>query len=195
LTDEEIESFREGICELPHQKRERYIREFGLTPYEADIIIQDKGIADFFEDCLSLLKEPKQIASWLINDYLRELNSRKISIKESPVTPNKLVTLIKQVQDLRITLNMAREVFVILFEEGGDVLEIIEKKGYKIVDDTEEILKNIRDIIASHPEELARYKKGNQNLIGFFMGELMKRMKGKIDPKKARELVKSELDK
>ncbi|MCX7944893.1 MAG: Asp-tRNA(Asn)/Glu-tRNA(Gln) amidotransferase subunit GatB [Deltaproteobacteria bacterium] len=195
LTDEDILSFREDICELPHQKKKRYIEQFGISSYEADILVQDKQIADFFEDCILLLNEPKQIASWIINDYMRELNQRKISIKESPVTPHKLVAIIKQLRDNKITLNMAREIFVILFEEGGDVQEIINRKGFEIIDDTEEIIKSVREIISSHPEELAKYKKGNQNLIGFFMGELMRRMKGKIDPKKAREIVKSELDK
>ncbi len=195
LTDEDIKSFGEDISELPHQKKKRYIEEFSLSPYEAEILIQEKSIAEFFEDCVSLLNEPKQIASWIINDYMRELNARKITIKESPVNPHKLVTIIKNVNEKKITLNMAREIFVILFEEGGDVQEIINKKGYMVLNDTEEILKNIREIISSHPDEVKRYKNGNQNLIGFFIGELMKKMKGKIDPKSARELVKTELDK
>ncbi len=195
LTDEEIDSYREDICELPHQKKKRYTKELGLTNYEAEILVQDKGVAEFFEDSVSLLNEPKQIASWIINDYMRELNSRKIDIKQSPVTPNKLVSLIKHLLEKKITLNMAREIFVILFEEGGDVQEIIAKRGYEIVDDTEAILKNIREIISSHPDELERYKRGNQNLLGFFIGELMKRMKGKIDPKKARDMIRDELDK
>lgn len=195
LTDEDIESYREGICELPYQKKRRYIEDLKLGAYESDILVQEREIAEFFEDCVALLNEPKQIASWIINDYLRELNARKINIKQSPITPNKLVSLIKQMIDKKITMNMAREIFVILFEEGGDVQEIIAKKGYKVVDDTSEILKNVREIISSHPEEVARYKNGNQNLLGFFMGELMKRMKGKIDPKNAKEIIKAELDK
>ncbi len=195
LTEQDIRTYGEDICELPHQKKMRYTGELGLTPYEAEILVQDKGVAEFFEECALLLKEPKQIASWIINDYMRELNARKISIKQSPVTPHKLVSLIKQVAEKKITLNMAKEVFVILFEEGGDVQEIINRKGFTVVNDSDEILKNIREIIGKHPDELSRYKKGNQNLIGFFIGELMKRMKGRIDPKAARELVKTELDK
>lgn len=195
LTEQDIRTFRENICELPHQKKQRYITQFGLTPYESEILIQDKNIAEYFEDCVSLLNEPKQIASWIINDYMRELNARKMTISQSPVAPHKLVSLIKKVMEKSITLNMAKEIFTILFEEGGDVQEIINKKGYSLVSDSEEILRNIREIISQHPEELARYKKGNSNLIGFFMGELMKRMKGRIDPKSAREILKSELDK
>ncbi len=195
LKDEDIEAYREGVCELPHHKKKRYIEEFGLAPYEVEILVQEKEIAEYFEDCVALYNEPKQIALWIINDYMRELNSRKLSIKNSPVNPHKLVALIKQVMEKKITLNMAREVFVILFEEGGDVQEIIKAKGFSLINDSDEILKNIKEIIASHPDEVLRYKKGNQNLIGFFVGELMKKMKGKIDPKKGRELIKEEIDK
>ncbi|MCX7959871.1 MAG: Asp-tRNA(Asn)/Glu-tRNA(Gln) amidotransferase GatCAB subunit B, partial [Deltaproteobacteria bacterium] len=194
LTDEDIEAFREDICELPHQKKQRYINSLGLSIYESDILVQDRDVAEFFEDCIALLDEPKQIALWIINDYMRELNARKISIKQSSVNPHKLVSLIKQVMEKKITLNMAREIFTIMFEEGGEVQEIINRKGYTVINDSDEIIRNIKEIIAQYPEELSRYKKGNQNLIGFFIGELMKRMKGKIDPKSARELIKSELD-
>jgi len=195
LKDSDISAYAEDICELPHQKKKRYIEELKLKPYDADILIQNKEIAEFFEDCVALLNEPEKIASWIINDYMRELNNRKILISQSPVNPHRLTALIRRVLERKITLNMAREIFTIIFEDSRDIDEIIKEKGYQVVDDTEEILKNIHEIISQHPSELSKYKSGNKNLIGFFIGELMKRMKGKIDPKGARDIVQQELDK
>lgn len=194
LTDAEIRAYAEGICELPQQKKKRYVEELGLKAYDAEILVQDKEIADFFEECVALLNEPERIASFIINDYLRELNSRKISISQSPVTSHRLTALIKRTIEGRITLNMAREIFTLLFEDSRDIDEIIKERGYEVVNDTEELVKSIREIISLHPAELAKYKKGNMNILGFFMGELMKKMKGRIDPRSAKDLVKRELD-
>lgn len=194
LSNAEISNYASDICELPHQKKRRYIEELRLSPYEANILVQDKKIASFFEDCVKLLNRPQEIASLIINDYLRELNNRKIDITHSPVNPHRFVSLIKQILSEKITLNMAREIFGIMFEDNREITEIIREKGYEIITDEDAISKNIREIIASHPQELKRYKLGNQNLLGFFMGEIMKAMKGKIDPRKAKDIVKDELD-
>ncbi len=195
LKDSEISDYAQDICELPKQKKKRYIEEMGLSDYDANILIQDKEIAYFFEDCVKLLNEPSRIASFIINEYLKEINSRKIEISHSPVNPHRLVALLKQLNSRKITLNMAKEIFGLMFEDNRDVNEIIKEKGYEIINDTDEIKSKIRDIIATYPQELKRYKSGNQNLLGFFMGEIMKAMKGKIDPRSAKDIVKAELDK
>ncbi|MEJ5172699.1 MAG: Asp-tRNA(Asn)/Glu-tRNA(Gln) amidotransferase GatCAB subunit B, partial [Hydrogenothermaceae bacterium] len=194
VKEEKIEEIKKSLPELPDQKVERYIREFGLTEYDATVLASDKELALFFEESLKDYSEnPKQTANWILNELLGKLNDRGIEIKDSPVKPTHIAQLVKLIQDGTISGKIGKEIFDEVFETGKDPVNIVEEKGLKQISDEGQIRQIVKSVLEKHPNEVQKYKEGNTKLLGFFVGQIMKETKGKANPTLVNKILQEEL--
>ena len=190
LSVEQIEEIRKSLPELPDEKAERYVKEYNLTEYDADVLVADKERAKFFEEAVKVYdKNPKAVANWIINELLGRLNEASISIEESPVKPEHIAELVKLIDEGVISTKIAKEVFDEVFKTQKSPSQIVEEKGLKQVSDEGEIRKIVEEVLANHPAEVEKFKAGNQKLMGFFVGQVMKATKGKANPKLVNKIL------
>ena len=192
LSDEYIQSVRDEIPELPDEKKERFVKELGLTPYDAIVICENKETADFFEKAATG-HDAKKVANWLMGDFFAMLNEKKIELKDSPVSAENLGRLVELVSSNVINGKTAKDVFALMVETGENPEKIVEEKGLKQVTDSSEIEKIVDEVIASSPANVAAYQGGKQGLFGWFVGQVMKTSRGKANPVVVNELLKKKL--
>jgi len=196
LDREWIEEIREKLPELPDAKRERFIRNYGLSLYDAKVLVADKGVAYYFEKCVERGKgrvEPKAIANWVTGELFRLMKARNVEIEDAKITPDELVTLICLVKDGTINITTAKDVFSEMFETGHKALSIIEERGLAQISDVEELERIVDEIIESNPKPVADYLAGKEKVIGFLIGQVMKATKGKANPRLVRNLFEEKL--
>ncbi len=185
-----IEEIKDNMPELPHQRLERYISEYELGEYEAKVLTNIKELGDFFETAVEHFNDPKSIVNWLINDLQGLLRDRGISIENSPVKPNQLAELVRLIKENTISTKIGKEVIKDMFETGKDPSKIVEEKGLKQIADESAIEGIVREILEKFPSEVERFKNGEDKLIGFFVGQVMKATKGKANPKVVNNIIK-----
>jgi len=194
ITDAMIESVRSELPELPQQKRQRFMDQYGLSDYDASVMVSSKDMAEFYE---SVVKEsgnqPKLAANWVMGELLGALNKAGLEINDSPISSAQLGKLIVRIADDTISGKIGKTIFEALWNKEGDVDEIIEKRGLKQVSDTGAIEKLIDEIIAANPQQVADYRSGKDKLFGFFVGQAMKASGGKLNPGQLNELLKKKL--
>lgn len=195
LSDERIEGIRASLPELPAAKKQRYVEQFGLPEYDAGVLTMSKYTAQLFEDCVEIYNEPKAISNYIMVDLARLLNENNIEQSDIPVSAKGLTDVLKLVNDGTINSSVGKQVFEEMFKTGKDPAQIVEEKGLKQIDDSDEILAIVQQIIAENPKPVADYKSGNAKAMTFFVGRAMKATKGKANPKTVNELVKAELEK
>ncbi len=193
LEESWIEEIRSTMPELPHQRLERLLSHYGISEYEAKIFVQNKDLGDFFETAVSHLDEPKLIANWLLNDLLGLLNEKQIPLEESPVSPEGLAELVKLIKENVISTKIGKEVIKEMVETGKSASQIVEEKGLKQITDESAIRQIVEEVVAQFPEEADRYRQGEEKLIGFFVGQVMKATKGKANPKLVNQLLREVL--
>lgn len=194
LTDEYIESVKKEMCELPDAKKARYVEQLGLTSYDAKVICENKEVADFFE-VASQGRDAKKVANWLMGDFFAMLKEKHLELKDSPISAEHLGKLVDLISKEVISGKIAKDVFVIMTDTGKDPEQIVEEKGLKQVTDTGAIEAIIDGVIASNPDNLAAYKGGKTNLLGWFVGQVIKQSQGKANPAIVNKLLKEKLDK
>ena len=187
-----VEKIKNNLPELPDQKKERFIREYSLTPYEANILVSEKEISNYFEEVVKK-SDKKLTKNWIMGDLFASLNEKNISISESPVTSNKMAQLIDSISSGIISGRTAKEVFEIMKETGEEPKKIIENKGLQQKSDPKELEKIIDKIILDNNDKVAQYKSGKDKLFGFFVGQVMKVSSGKANPKLVNEILKLKL--
>ena len=193
VTQEMIKEAK-NIPELPEQKVERYTKELKLKKYDAEVITAQKELAEYFEELLKQGVEPKNAATWLINELLGRLNKLSLDITNSPVSANVLAKLISKIEDGTISGKGAKDVLDFMIENSTfDVDEIIEKLGLKQVSDDSAILAIIDEVLANNEDKVAEYKAGKEKLFGFFVGQVMKASRGSANPQKVNKLLKERL--
>ena len=194
LSDEQITKLKQELPELPQQKKQRFIEQYGLNTYDAGILVSSKEMADYYE---TVVKESghqaKLAANWMISELLGALNKTGCEITHTPISATHLGKLIARIADNTISGKIAKIIFESLLNHEGDVDEIIEKKGLKQVTDTGAIEKLIDEIIANNPQQFAEYKAGKEKLFGFFVGQAMKLSGGKLNPQQLNEFLKRKL--
>ncbi len=186
-----IDDLAAALPELPDEKKARYIKEFGLTPYDADILVVERQSCDFFEEVANG-RDAKLAANWVINEVFGRLNKDGKSILESPISSAQLGGMIDLISDDTISGKIAKDVFEILWTEGGDAAEIVEKKGLKQVTDLGAIEAEVDKIIAANPEK-AEQAKEKPGLLGWFVGQVMKATQGKANPKAVNEMLRKKI--
>ena len=187
-----IDEVRATIPELPVEKRQRFVKEYSLSDYNAGILTDDKSLADYFEECVGLSQDsPKELGNWIINDVLRELNERKVNIQKFAVTPKMLVELIKE--KTAIGNAIAKEVFVEMANTGKDAPSIVKEKDLTQMDDASELNDVVVKVIEENPNAVEDYKSGKKNALAFLIGQTMKATKGKANPKLLTEILKEKI--
>ena len=194
LSDEYIEKIRAEMIELPDAKKQRFVSELGLTPYDASVICENKETADFFEKAAAG-HDAKKVANWLMGDFFAMLNKKRLDITHSPVSAENLGALVELINKEVISGKIAKDVFEIMSETGENPEKIVEEKGLKQVTDTAAIEAIIDQVIASNPDNVAAYKNGKTNLAGWFVGQTLKLSQGRANPAIVNQLVKQKLDK
>ncbi len=194
VTDEEIEKLRAALPELPDQKKKRFMSDFGLSAYDAGVLISEKPLADYYEAVLNGKKrDAKRAANWVMGELLGLLNKQGKEIEDSPVSADALGQLLDLMEDNTISGKIAKDVFAIMVETGDAPSKIVEEKGLKQVTDTGAIEAVIDAVIAANPGQLADYRSGKDKLFGFFVGQVMKQSGGKANPDMVNELLKKRL--
>ena len=181
--------------EMPEQKRERFISEYNLSSYDADLLALDKDLADFFEEVSKVSGSPKLSANWIMGDLSAQLNNENLNIQDSKISSKKLGELIIRINDGTISGKIAKDVFEKIWISGGEVDETIQKEGLEQLTNFDEIESMIDNVIQSNPEQHSQYKAGKDRLFGFFVGQVMKASEGKANPKQVNDILKEKLEK
>ena len=196
LDPEMIEAVRATLPELPQAKRDRFIKDMDLSPYDASVLTSSRELADFFEQALAAsdTKDAKQCANWIITTLLGALNKAGLEIDDSPISAAQLGGLLTRISDNTISGKIAKKVFEALWNgEGKDADSVIADKGLKQVTDSGAIEALIDDVIANNPDQLAEYRAGKEQLLGFFVGQVMQASRGKANPAQVNQLLKAKL--
>ncbi|MFW6300414.1 MAG: Asp-tRNA(Asn)/Glu-tRNA(Gln) amidotransferase subunit GatB [Oceanicaulis sp.] len=191
LEESFVEAIKADLPELPAEKRKRFVSELGLSEYDASVLASDKDRADYFEAVIEG-RDAKLAANWVNNELFGRLNKEGLAITESPVSPAQLGGLVALIEDGTISGKIAKDVFEILWEEGGEPAKIVESRGMKQVTDTGAIEKVVDDLIAANPEQAAQVKEKPKTL-GWFVGQVMKAMQGKANPQAVNEILRKKL--
>ena len=197
LSDEFIERVRVKLPELPDEKAKRFENEFQLSAYDVRHIVEDGDIAQFFESCMNVAQDislAKPVANFLINEVAAYLNANDGAIlTETSLSPERMVSLIKLISGDTISSKQGKEVLSAVLEEDKDPADIIAERGMEQVSDTEAIEAIIDHVLSENPDKVAEYKAGKTGLLGFFVGQCMKAMKGQGNPKVINELLEKRL--
>lgn len=192
LSDDFIAKIKNELIELPDAKKARFVNELGLTAYDAMVICENKEVALFFEKAAAG-RDAKKVANWLMGDFFAMLNKKNLEIKDSPVSAENLGKLVDLISKDVISGKIAKDVFEIMAETGENPEEIVEKKGLKQVTNTSAIEAIIDTVIAANPDNVASYKAGKVNLMGWFVGQVMKQSQGKANPAMVNKLLQEKL--
>ena len=194
FTDEEIEAFRADLPELPDAIRARFVKDFGITEYDSEVICQDKAVAMYFEAGAKLVKTPKLLANWVISELLRELSDSGTSIEDCKISPEQFAAMIQLIENNTISGKIAKDVFAEMFATGKDAKVIVKEKGLEQVTDTGAIEAFVDEAIANNAPQVQQYKDGNAKVLQFFVGQVMKLSRGKANPQMVVGLLKQKLD-
>ena len=191
FTDEFVEGIRKTLPELPDIRRKRFVEDFGLSPYDAGILVSEKETADFFE-IASKNSNSKLVCNWIVGELFSILNKDSKTIQESPVTPENIGKLINLIDDGTITGRIAKDVFEIMIDSGDDPVSIVDSNDMRQVSDEGELDGIIEKIIQSNPDQVKSLEE-KPNLMGWFVGQVMQETKGKANPKTVNELLNKKL--
>ncbi|ODR98700.1 glutamyl-tRNA amidotransferase [Methyloceanibacter methanicus] len=191
LTQDFVDEIAGSLPELPDEKRARFIADYGLTPYDADVLVSERESVDYFED-VAKGRDAKQAANWVINELFGRLNKEGLAIDDSPISSAQLGGIVDLIKAGTISGKIAKDVFDIVWTEGGDPAEIVEKRGMKQVTDTRAIEKAVDEVMAANPDKVAQAKE-KPAVAGWFVGQVMKATGGKASPQAVNALLKSKL--
>jgi aspartyl-tRNA(Asn)/glutamyl-tRNA(Gln) amidotransferase subunit B len=191
LTQQYVEEIAASLPELPDEKRARFIADYRLTPYDADVLVAERESVDYFEE-VAKGRDAKQAANWVINELFGRLNKEGLTIFDSPVSAKQLGGILDLIKAGTISGKIAKDVFDIVWTEGGDPAQIVEARGLKQVTDTGAIEKAVDEVIAGNPDKVEQTKE-KPALIGWFVGQVMKATQGKASPQAVNTLLKSKL--
>jgi aspartyl-tRNA(Asn)/glutamyl-tRNA(Gln) amidotransferase subunit B len=188
-----IDEIRRSLPELPDVKRERFVSQYGLPEHDADLLTLERPLADWYDEAVSLGGQPKAVANWIMVELMRLLNEENKSIEECILKPKQLVEMLKLIEKGTISGKIAKTIFGEMYKTGKDAEVIVKEKGLEQIRDEAAIEKIVDEVITQHPKEIERFRAGEERLIGFFVGQVMKLTKGKANPKMVNELLMKKL--
>ncbi|MBP9764945.1 Asp-tRNA(Asn)/Glu-tRNA(Gln) amidotransferase subunit GatB [Candidatus Babeliales bacterium] len=192
VTPQKLQETKTVMPELPYDKYHRYINQWGLTPYEADVVTADIESTRYFEAAMAVYPK-KSVVNWFLRDILGYVNDTKITLSECPITPVFLAKLVRMLDESVINNTAAKEVFETIAQTGQDPELIVEQKGLKQIGSADELEKIVLQVLQENPALIEQYKAGKQNVFGFFVGACMKATGGKGNPKILQEMLKKHL--
>ena len=187
------DEIRKALPELPVEKMERFMSDYGLPRYDVEILTADRALAAYFEETVGLFPEAKTVSNWIMSELLRELNEAGDSAAEAPMRPAQFAELLKLVKDEVISGKIGKEIFPDIYKSGASPKNFIREKGLVQITDADALTRAIEGVIARYPKEAAEYKAGKEKLIGFFVGQVMKETRGKANPKLLNDLLAERL--
>jgi aspartyl-tRNA(Asn)/glutamyl-tRNA(Gln) amidotransferase subunit B len=188
-----MDEIRRSLPELPDQRKERFVKEYQIPEYDAEILTSTKAMANYYEECVRLFPDPKTVSNWMMGDLLRELKRDDREVDQCPVAPKHLAGMLSMVRDGTISGKIAKDVFEEMYRTGEPPEKIVKEKGWVQILDTGEIDEAIEKVIQANPKLVKDYQSGKEKVFGFLVGEVMKQTKGKANPKLANELLKKKL--
>ena len=188
-----VDRLKASLPELPEAKKQRFMETFGLSGYDASVLVAERETADYFET-VAKGRDSKLAANWVMSELFGSLNRAEIAVSESPVSAPALGGLVDLIADGTISGRIAKDVFADMFKTGKPAAEIVEERGLKQVSDTGALEAAVVEVMDANPDRVADYRGGNQKLVGWFMGQIMKASGGKANPKMVNQLLREKLD-
>ncbi len=193
IDDQWVDEVRKGLPELPDGKRERFVVQYQIPEYDAEILTSTKAMANYFEECVRFFPEAKTVSNWMMGDLLRELKRDEKEIEDCPVTPKHLAEMLSMIKKGTISGKIAKDVFEEMYRTGTHPEDIVKEKGWVQILDEGEIARAIEKAIEANPKQVEDYRNGKEKLFGFFVGEVMKQTQGKANPKLVNEMLRKKL--
>ena len=194
ISDELMAQIKQELPELPQEKKARFISEFGLNEYDADVLTSQKPMADYFEEMIvNNTDHVKLCANWIMGELSASLNKHQLELLDAPIAADDLSLLVSRIGDDTISGKIAKDVFKAMWDGEGSADEIIEAKGLKQMSDTGAIEAIVDEIIANNAPQVEQFKSGNEKILGFFVGQAMKATQGKANPKLLNEMLRAKL--
>jgi len=192
-TNKWVDEIRASLPELPDKKRERFIAEYGLPEYDADMLVAEKSTAEWFEEAVREGGQPKTVSNWMTGELARFLNEENSSIETCPLRPVQLAEMLRLIDNGTISGKIAKTVFEEMYKTGKNAEAIVKEKGLVQISDSGAIEKAIDEIMAKSPKEVERFRGGDEKLMSFFVGQVMKSTRGKANPQMVNEILKKKL--
>ena len=193
IDDSYISAIKAELPELPDAKKQRFMKGFSLSAYDAGVLTATREMAEYFEEVTQGCGDAKLAANWVTGDFLALLNKNDIDITESPIQSNRLATLITRIKDNTISGKIAKTVFETMIDNSASVDEIIKQKGLKQVTDSSEIGKLVDEVITNNPDQVQQFKDGKETVLGYLVGQAMKLSQGKANPGQVNELLRKKI--
>ncbi len=193
VDEEWTEEVRKTLPELPGQKQDRFIREYGLPGYDTEVLTSSREIADYFETCNRSAQSPKAVSNWIMGDILRELKNDERGIQDCPIEPPMLAEMIGMIEKGEISGKIAKTVFQEMYRTGKPPKQIVQEKNLIQVTNEGEIIKIVDQVLADNPGQVEEYRGGKEKVLGFFVGQVMKASKGKANPGLVNKILKQRL--
>jgi len=188
-----IKNVKTNLPELPDAKKQRFMDQYELPSYDAELLTSDRELADYFENCTREFPQPKKVSNWVMGSLLGLLNARGKTIEDSPVSAVDLARLLALVEEGVISGKIAKTVFDEMAQTAKPAKQIVAEKGLVQITDTGALEDVVLRIIAGHPREVEAYKTGKTQLLGFFVGQIMKATRGQANPKMVNDILKQKL--
>jgi aspartyl-tRNA(Asn)/glutamyl-tRNA(Gln) amidotransferase subunit B len=188
-----VAELQQGLPELPDEKKARFMRDYALSSYDADVLVAERETAEYFEAMVKAGADAKAAANWLINEYFGRLNKEGLTVSTGPLSAEANAAILRMVAENAISGKVAKDVLTIAWTEGGDPREIVDRRGLKQVSDVGALEKIVEDILAKNPDKVADAK-ANPKAIGWFVGQVMKASGGKANPQTVNELLKKRIE-
>lgn len=193
VSDEYIENIRKSLPELPDARKERYMKEFGLSSEDAVFMTNDKATADYFEKTVAEGADPKAAVNWLMGEFAGQLSKDGIEMDKAPVSASDLAGLLKLIAEGTISGKIAKKVFAIMWKDGGSAADIVKEQGLVQISDTNELQALVEKVVSENPKAIEDFKAGKKKAVGALVGQIMKATKGKANPRVINELLNKKL--
>lgn len=193
VSREWVEEMRLRLPELPDAKRDRFMRDYGLSRYDASVLAGDKAITEYFEACVAAYPDAKSVVNWITGDLFRWMKETDTDIEAVPITPQRLAGLLKLVEKKTINLPTARKVFGIMFETGQAADEIVKARGMAQITDESTLAEVVAQVLKDNPKPVQQYFRGKEAVVQFLMGQVMRATRGKANPQAVKRLLLEQL--
>ena len=194
LSEEYLAQLKASLPEMADVKKARYIKDFGLPEYDAGLLTGTKALADFFEETVSLGAPPKEVSNWMMAELLRTLKEKSMEPKDMLFAPETLAAIIKLVAEGKLNRNTASKVFSAVFDDNADPVAYVKEHGLEQISDTGLVESTVASILAANASQVEEYRGGKQKVFGFLVGQCMRALKGKADPKVVNEVLRKQLN-
>ncbi len=190
IKDVWIEELKNSLPELPHAKKQRFIEEYDIPEYDAGVLTQSKELADFYEETVKYIDDPKQVSNWIMGDVLRRINDEEIEIEDLKFKPKDLAKLLELINEGKISNNIGKKVLRTMFETGDSPEEIVKKEGLIQISDEDELEKIVKKVLSANEQSIIDYRNGKDRALGYLVGQVMKATRGKANPQMVNQIIR-----